>query len=376
MPTQKVESIINLIDNIDGASAVSEMDVSGAMLDAYNKSYKILESYTGEDIDTFELVSSDIYQEDFKVGDPDEAKGETRFRRINDKTGKKENILWSIVMAIPRIIGAIISALSKSNKNQQADDTMARGEVALDTLMDKNSDEAKKSRVREAVNKYNKELNNMILMMSAAKLVHDIIKLTNSGDIEETLQINELKALWAKIQEFDTLTQKFKYVADNFEDVSDKLASALVGIAATADIAAVAGSLGQSVFGKRLEKIMNDQGFSNDQEFAILAQKVSNGIRNVGTTVSNACGALNKLTGFLQGVIDVEQTKEKKKEKKKAREERIESGSGSFTDKIWHKKDEMLYILKRKGYQTAAAGALSIIKHKMGDIVENGHLND
>ena len=358
MTNNKVDGAIDLINDIDNISVTSEIDVTGAMIDAYNKSYKIIESYTGDDIDTFDLVSSEIYQESLKLGDPDKAKGETRFRRIDDKTGKKENILKSIALAIPRIIGAVVAAISKIGKNNKADDTIARAEVALDIMTDKDADEAKRRRVEDAVHAHRKDVNNMIMFLSTYRLIYDIVKIANEGDPDDKLQIKELKEMSKKLKEFDTMRERAEYVSNNLKDITDAIAKMLEGAATAADLSAVLGSLGQSVFGKRLEKILQKEGYSNDAEFMIAAQEVSNRIRNFGVVVSGGCESFNKLATWLQGAVDNAQVAVKKKEKKKEREERVKSGNASLSDTIWHKKDEVVNTLKRKGLQKLIGGTI------------------
>ena len=132
----------------------------------------------------------------------------------------------------------------------------------------------------------------------------------------------------------------------------------LEGAATAADLSAVLGSLGQSVFGKRLEKILQKEGYSNDTEFMIAAQEVSNRIRNFGVVVSGGCESFNKLATWLQGAVDNAQVAVKKKEKKKEREERVKSGNASLSDTIWHKKDEVVNTLKRKGLQKLIGGTI------------------
>lgn len=358
MTNNKVDGAIDLINDIDNISVTSEIDVTGAMIDAYNKSYKIIESYTGDDIDTFDLVSSEIYQESLKLGDPDKAKGETRFRRIDDKTGKKENILKSIALAIPRIIGAVVAAISKIGKNNKADDTIARAEVALDIMTDKDADEAKRRRVEDAVHAHRKDVNKMVMVASTGKLIYDIVRIANEGDPDDLLQIKELKEMGKKLKEFDTMRERAEYVSNNLKDITEAIAKTLEGVATAADLSAVLGSLGQSAFGKRLEKILQDEGYSNDAEFMIAAQEVSNRIRNFGVTVSGSCEAFNSVASWLQGAVDNAQAAIKKKEKKKEREERVKSGNASLSDTIWHKKDEVVNTLKRKGLQKLVGGII------------------
>lgn len=371
MNDNRIDGVIDLINGIDQMSVTSEIDVTGAMIDAYNKSYKIVESYTGDDIDAFELVSSEIYQESLKLGDPDKAKGETRFVRIDDKTGKKENILMSIALAIPRIIGAVVSAISKLGKNNKAEDTIARAEVALDIVTDKNADETKRRRVEEAVNAHSKSVNKMIFMASASKLIYEIVKMANEGDPDDKLQLKELKEMGKKLKELDTMRERAEYLQNNIKDVTETLGKTLEGVATVADLSAVLGSLGQTVFGKRLEKILQDGGYSDDSEFMIAAQEVSNKIRNFGVTVSGSCEGFNKVAAFLTGVVDNAQTAAKKQEKKKERAERVKSGEASLSDKIWYHTGEAAKTLKRKGLEKLIGAGLGIgkvvLKHSNPD---------
>ena len=97
------EDVIESIEAIDSITMESESDTLTELINTYSKAYTILENYKGDAIDSFTVFSEGYYME----ADSDETESEkekgTFFRRIDEKTGKKEGILKSIVWSIPRI---------------------------------------------------------------------------------------------------------------------------------------------------------------------------------------------------------------------------------------------------------------------------------
>lgn len=133
--------ILEYIDDINTASYESEMNVLTAMNDSYYKASLILENYEGEELDTFELFSESYYLEAASDNKDDEdkekPKDESFFRRTNEKTGKKENILISILFAIPRIIiklGEMLVNLFKKDKKKQSPDAIEKAEKEANAL--------------------------------------------------------------------------------------------------------------------------------------------------------------------------------------------------------------------------------------------------
>lgn len=97
------EDVIESIEAIDSITMESESDTLTELINTYSKAYTILENYKGDAIDSFTVFSEGYYMEaDGDETDSEKEKG-TFFRRIDEKTGKKESILKSIIWSIPRI---------------------------------------------------------------------------------------------------------------------------------------------------------------------------------------------------------------------------------------------------------------------------------
>lgn len=97
------EDVIESIEAIDSITMESESDTLTELINTYSKAYTILENYEGAAIDSFTVFSEGYYMEaDGDETDSEKEKG-TFFRRIDEKTGKKESILKSIIWSIPRI---------------------------------------------------------------------------------------------------------------------------------------------------------------------------------------------------------------------------------------------------------------------------------
>ena len=141
IPMIRQSIILEYIDDINTASYESEMNVLTAMNDSYYKASLILENYEGEELDTFELFSESYYLEsasgDKDKKDEEKPNDESFFRRTNKKTGKKENILISILFAIPRIIiklGEMLVNLFKKDKKKQSPDAIEKAEKEANAL--------------------------------------------------------------------------------------------------------------------------------------------------------------------------------------------------------------------------------------------------
>ena len=87
------EDVIESIEAIDSITMESESDTLTELINTYSKAYTILENYKGDAIDSFTVFSEGYYMEaDGDETDSEKEKG-TFFRRIDEKTGKKESIL-------------------------------------------------------------------------------------------------------------------------------------------------------------------------------------------------------------------------------------------------------------------------------------------
>ena len=122
--------ILEGIDAINDAELESGMKVLESVIRAYEKADMILENAS----ESADLSSYDIFQESVLFQEADDAtetkaedkseddKANTGFRRINKKTGKKENILKSILLAIPRAIKMFINWLKKKFTKKKEND--------------------------------------------------------------------------------------------------------------------------------------------------------------------------------------------------------------------------------------------------------------
>lgn len=134
-------AVLECIDAIDNASYESEMNVLASMNDSYYKASLVLENYEGEELNTFELFSESYYMEAASNGksknDKEKSEEGTFFRRVNEKTGKKENILISILFAIPRIVirlGEMLIGLFKKDKSKQSPTAVEKAEEKTNAL--------------------------------------------------------------------------------------------------------------------------------------------------------------------------------------------------------------------------------------------------
>lgn len=128
------------LDAIADAELSAGISVMESIIHAYEKADMILENAS----DNADFSSYDIFQESTLFQEAAESedgtKKESNFRKINKKTGKKENILKSILLAIPRAIKMFCNWLKKKftkNKvdaNNKAMDNVAKaassGEIA------------------------------------------------------------------------------------------------------------------------------------------------------------------------------------------------------------------------------------------------------
>lgn len=122
--------ILEGIEAINDAELESGMKVLESVIHAYEKADMILENAS----ESADLSSYDIFQEGALFQEADDAetksdeksdsddKANTGFRRINKKTGKKENILKSILLAIPRAIKMFINWLKKKFTKKKEND--------------------------------------------------------------------------------------------------------------------------------------------------------------------------------------------------------------------------------------------------------------
>lgn len=98
------EEIIDSIEAIDSIMMESESNTLTELINTYSKAYTILENYEGNEVDSFTVFSEGYYME--ADNESDDGEGQEKgsfFRRIDEKTNKKESILKSIVWSIPRI---------------------------------------------------------------------------------------------------------------------------------------------------------------------------------------------------------------------------------------------------------------------------------
>ena len=166
--------ILEGIDAINDAELESGMKVLESVIRAYEKADMILENAS----ESADLSSYDIFQESVLFQEADDAetksdeksdsddKANTGFRRINKKTGKKENILKSILLAIPRAIMMFVKWLKKKFTKKKENDTnkaidnvekaVESGELAkhADIIMEElSTTPAEKAEVKKAASK-------------------------------------------------------------------------------------------------------------------------------------------------------------------------------------------------------------------------------
>ncbi len=136
--------ILGGIDAIADAELSAGISVMESIIQAYEKADMILENASDNaDLSSYEIFQeSTLFQEEAESKDSTkkESGKESNFRKINKKTGKKENILKSILLAIPRAIKMFCNWLKKKftkNKvdaNNKAMDNVAKaassGEIA------------------------------------------------------------------------------------------------------------------------------------------------------------------------------------------------------------------------------------------------------
>lgn len=136
--------ILGGIDAIADAELSAGISVMESIIHTYEKADMILENASDHaDLSSYEIFQeSTLFQEEAEPNDSatEESDKESNFRKINKKTGKKENILKSILLAIPRAIKMFCNWLKKKftkNKvdaNNKAMDNVAKaassGEIA------------------------------------------------------------------------------------------------------------------------------------------------------------------------------------------------------------------------------------------------------
>lgn len=102
----------SMLSEIDDVTLEAEVRVTSAMCNSYLKALSIMENAS----ESTDLSDFEIFQEASKVvDDPDNASWgfSDEFRRFSATKGKKENILKSILLFIPRLIAAIIRQVNK-----------------------------------------------------------------------------------------------------------------------------------------------------------------------------------------------------------------------------------------------------------------------
>lgn len=121
-------NILESIENVEKVVTESEMDVLMALSDSYDKAVMVMENYDGEDVESFSIFQESLIMES------DNKNGESTFRQIDKKTGKKESIIKSILWFIPRVVGAIINciknAFSKKDKDRLKENNKNAGKLS------------------------------------------------------------------------------------------------------------------------------------------------------------------------------------------------------------------------------------------------------
>ena len=124
-------TILEYIDDIDESQRSSEVSVIEAMIESFDKSFLIMENYSGDD-NAFE-----IFQESKKEGILDKVKKESK----ND-----DNKFITILKFIPRLVIAIVKAIKQKLKDSKLGDKLKK----LGDKLNKGSDIAeKRMRVKE-----------------------------------------------------------------------------------------------------------------------------------------------------------------------------------------------------------------------------------
>lgn len=92
------ENLLTAIDSIDKSSSDAECKVLESLVDNYQKAFFIYENYTGDGIDNFSIFQEGSIMDDVK------------------KRGKNQNAFLKVITFIPRLIGAVISAITANFK--------------------------------------------------------------------------------------------------------------------------------------------------------------------------------------------------------------------------------------------------------------------
>lgn len=108
--TDNCINAIFALNDIDFIKAENEFDVYDKMINSYDKATKILESYEGEDIDSFNIFQEGYYME---ASSKKDNKNQPLFGRTDEKTKKKESVIKSIVHLIPRLAGRLVDSIKK-----------------------------------------------------------------------------------------------------------------------------------------------------------------------------------------------------------------------------------------------------------------------
>lgn len=187
-----INSILKTIDDIESVTMESKYNVLCALFDSYDKAYIISEEYLGEDIDQFSVFTESWIQEAKDDSTDGDSVKSSRFRKVDEKTGKKESFFKSLFMLIPRLIQLArdvhaeklekrkMKKLAKKAKKLNTDiSEMDPGEVELfNTILKTNPLDRKnkklwKKRVRQGIRSYNfrKWLLKMGLTVGGAAIV-------------------------------------------------------------------------------------------------------------------------------------------------------------------------------------------------------------
>lgn len=102
-----VNECIKSIDAIDTNSYASELAICESLLDAYSHAAMILECCNGDDLSPFSCFTESAISHVYQESDDDEKLWEFEPRRDKKNGVGKENILWSIIAFIPRLLYAI-----------------------------------------------------------------------------------------------------------------------------------------------------------------------------------------------------------------------------------------------------------------------------
>lgn len=126
-------NVLEYIDDIEEVQESSEVAVIEAMIESFDKSFMIMENYTGESIEDF-----NIFQE---------SKKETGILdTVKKKSKKDDNKLITILAFIPRLVMAIVDSIKRKLKDSDIAEKLKNAGNKLNNIPDKKE---KESRVKE-----------------------------------------------------------------------------------------------------------------------------------------------------------------------------------------------------------------------------------